>query len=283
MSNILSIDVEDWFHILQVDSTPDLQNWDMLESRVERNFLSLLDVFDDAQVSVTCFFLDRVAERYPHLVKEAAERRHEVASHDHAHQLVYCQSPQKFSEDIRRSKRITEDTVGMSIQGYRAPGISITRDTSWAFEKIAEAGIKYDSSVFPASRGHGGINDGEVAPYHVNTRTGPLLEIPVSVFPILGHRVCAFGGGYLRVAPYALINSLSRAVNKTGRSAIYYLHSRENNSEHPRLNMEAFRRFKSYVKLRSTRPRLRRLFRDQDLGIFRDWLDRNDCETRAST
>jgi len=275
MSNILSIDVEDWFHILEVESAPAAQQWDTLESRVERNFLSLLDEIDDAQASVSCFFLGWVAERYPHLVREASARGHEVASHGYAHQLVYCQSPAEFSEDIKRSKEILEDILGAPVLGYRAPGFSITRDTSWAFDEIAAAGFKYDSSVFPASRGHGGMEGGELAPYWMETNAGPLLEIPVSVIPVLGQRICAFGGGYLRLAPYAVIDRLSRAVNKSGRPVIYYLHPREIDPDHPRIDMGMLRRFKSYVNLRSTRPKLRRLLRDQDLVTFRDWIERN--------
>ena len=275
MSNILSIDVEDWFHILEVESAPAAQQWDTLESRVERNFLSLLDEIDDAQASVTCFFLGWVAERYPHLVREASARGHEVASHGYAHQLVYCQSPAEFSEDIKRSKEILEDILGAPVLGYRAPGFSITRDTSWAFDEIAAAGFKYDSSVFPARRGHGGMEGGELAPYWVETNAGPLFEIPVSVIPVLGQRICAFGGGYLRLAPYPLIDRLSRAVNKSGRPVIYYLHPREIDPGHPRIDMGMLRRFKSYVNLRSTLPKLRRLLRDQDLVTFRDWIEQN--------
>jgi len=275
MSNILSIDVEDWFHILEVESAPAVQQWDTLESRVERNFLSLLDEIDDAQASVSCFFLGWVAERYPHLVREASARGHEVASHGYAHQLVYCQSPAEFSEDIKRSKEILEDILGAPVLGYRAPGFSITRDTSWAFDEIAAAGFKYDSSVFPASRGHGGMEGGELAPYWMETNAGPLLEIPVSVISVLGQRICAFGGGYLRLAPYPLIDRLSRAVNKSGRPVIYYLHPREIDPDHPRINMGMLRRFKSYVNLRSTRPKLRKLLRDQELVTFRDWIEQN--------
>ena len=119
------------------------------------------------------------------------------------------------------------------------------------------------------------MEGGELAPYWVETNAGPLLEIPVSVIPVLGQRICAFGGGYLRLAPYPLIDRLSRAVNKSGRPVIYYLHPREIDPDHPRIEMGMLRRFKSYINLRSTRPKLRRLLRDQDLVTFRDWIERN--------
>ena len=222
MQNILTIDVEDWFHILEVEATPSVHGWDQLESRVEKNFLRLLDEIDSAEVTATCFFLGWVAERFPNLVKEAVRRGHEIASHGYAHQLVYSQSPEEFAKDIERSKQVLEDVSGKPVTGYRAPGFSITRDTEWAFEKIAAAGFKYDSSVFPAKRGHGGIEDGELAPYWMETDAGPLLEIPVTVIPLLGQRVCAFGGGYLRLAPYALISKLSEATHHKLALAMEY-------------------------------------------------------------
>src|SRR5208282_5830261 len=54
---VLSIDVEDWFHILDLPSTPSLVDWDRLPSRVERNFLRLLDLAAEHRVRCTCFFL----------------------------------------------------------------------------------------------------------------------------------------------------------------------------------------------------------------------------------
>ena len=126
MKCIFSVDVEDWFHILDLPSTPDLPDWDSLPSRVEKNFRSLLEMFDAAHVHVTCFFLGWVAQRYPQLVREAQSLGHEIASHGYAHRLVYQMTPQAFLEDISRSKKLTEDIAGHEVLGYRAPGFSVT-------------------------------------------------------------------------------------------------------------------------------------------------------------
>lgn len=275
MNNIMSIDVEDWFHLLELESTPDIDRWSTLESRVERTFLKLLEEFDETGVKVTCFFLGWVAERFPDLVRRAHASGHEVASHGYGHQLVYTQSRDQFAADIRRSKAILEDIAGAKVSGYRAPGFSVTEDTSWAFDEIASAGFEYDSSVFPAARGHGGIRDGNISPYWVETESGPLLELPMSVLPVLGQRLFVFGGGYLRLTPYRIIDLLSRSVNRSGRPVIYYLHPREIDPGHPRLSMGLVRKFKSYVNMRSTMPKLRRLLRDQRLLPFREWLAEN--------
>lgn len=282
MVNILSVDVEDWFHILELESTPDVSRWSSLESRVERNFHVLLDTFGQADVKVTCFFLGWVAERFPHLVREAANRGHEVASHGQAHQLIYTQTRAEFAADIRRAKHVLEDITGQYVEGYRAPGFSITTATPWAFEELSAAGFRYDSSVFPAARGHGGIENAELRPHLVKTETGRLIEFPISVAPILSRRMCFFGGGYLRLFPYPLIHRMTRAVNDDGRPVIYYVHPREVDPSHPRLPMGLVRRFKSYVNLHSTLPKLKRLLKDQKPVPFRGWLRMNAHELEPS-
>lgn len=272
MKNILSVDVEDWFHILELDSAPDVEQWKSLESRVAGAFTRMLDEIDGTDARITCFFLGWVAERFPELVKDAASRGHEIASHGYSHQLVYMQTRGEFGDDIRRSKGILEEISGQEVVGYRAPGFSITEATPWAFDEIAAAGFKYDSSVFPAARGHGGIRTADVSPHWIQTDYGPLLEMPMSVASVFGKRICVFGGGYLRITPYSLIERLGRTVNDAGRPIIYYLHPREVDPDHPRMKMGTVRRFKSYVNLRSTMPKLRRLLHSQELVPFRDWL-----------
>jgi len=275
MTNILSVDVEDWFHILELNSSPDLNEWNCLESRVEKNLSALLDVFDKAHVKATCFFLGWVAERFPDLVKDAHRRGHEVASHGYAHQLIYTQTRQEFSDDIKRTKEVLENITGARVLGYRAPGFSLVEDVRWALEELARAGYKYDSSIFPASRGHGGIVGARVSPHGIETEHGTIVEFPITVAEFLGKRMCFFGGGYLRLFPYATIKYMSGRVNRQGRPVIYYVHPREIDPSHPRLAMSVKRRFKSYVNLSTTMRKLRSLLNDERLTTFGGWLAEN--------
>ena len=272
MKCIFSVDVEDWFHILDVSSAPALADWDSMPSRVEKNFLRLLDIFSETEVSVTCFFLGWVARRFPHLVQEAHRRGHEIASHGYSHQLAYKIAPDAFGEDALISKQILEDTVGTRIFGYRAAGFSVTHSTDWYFEKLIEAGYRYDSSVFPASRGHGGMPNGHCDSYRVSSPSGDLLEFPVSVKRVLGRPICFFGGGYLRLFPYSFIKRATTSVLKEGRAVTFYVHPREIDPDHPRLPMPFVRRFKSYVNLRTTEPKIRRLLEDFEVTTFRDFI-----------
>lgn len=268
MKCVFSVDVEDWFHILDVPSAPDLAQWGNLSSRVERNFRVLLETFEQKGVTVTCFFLGWIAERFPSLVREAVSQGHEIASHGYAHKLTYQMTPDAFYQDAVRSKKILEDIAGRAVWGYRAAGFSVTHNTDWFFDELIAAGYLYDSSVFPAERGHGGMAGQRRAPFWIMRPAGQLFEFPVSVAEVLGKSICFFGGGYLRVFPYGVIRRMTRNVLSEGRPVIFYIHPREIDPEHPRLPMNWNRRFKSYVNLNSTMPKIRRLLTDFPVTSF---------------
>lgn len=269
---VFSVDVEDWFHILDLPSAPDISEWDALPSRVEQNFMRLLDLFERHETRVTCFFLGWIGKRFPHLVREAARRGHEIASHGYAHRLVYRMSPQDFYLDALNSRKILEDIAGAPLWGYRSAGFSVTRDTDWFFDRLIEAGYIYDSSVFPATRGHGGMEGGPRGPYWIQRTSGRLFEFPVSVVDVLGKPLCFFGGGYLRLAPYSVIRMMAKRVLNDSHPVIFYVHPREIDIHHPHLSMNGRRRFKSYVNLRSTLPKLTRLLHEFSLTSFEQFI-----------
>nr|ALS90902.1 pepcterm_polyde: polysaccharide deacetylase family protein, PEP-CTERM locus [uncultured bacterium] len=271
-ANILSVDVEDWFHILELETSPDISVWDSLESRVCQNTEALLDLFDSTGAKATFFFLGWTAQRHPALVRSVHARGHEVACHGYGHQLIYTQTPDQFFTDISKAKSIIEDVIGQPILGYRAPGFSIIARTPWAFDQIARAGFSYDSSVFPSSRGHGGISSARMEPHILNTAYGALWELPVSVTQLLGKRLCFFGGGYLRLFPYFLIRRMAQKVNRQGRPVIYYVHPREIDPDHPRIRMGLWRYFKSYVGLATTRIKIEKILHENRLITLREEL-----------
>ena len=272
---IFSVDVEDWFHILALPQAPDMAAWAELPSRVERNFQKLLELFDEFDVQVTCFFLGWVAERFPSLVREAAAADHEIASHGYAHILTYEMTPESFYEDVHKSKELIEEITGRPVLGYRSPGFSATSDTPWFFDKLALAGYRYDSSVFPAARQHGGMAGGDLAPHRVDTDSGSLVEFPITIAKVLGRPMCFFGGGYLRLFPYALIERMGRQVQNDGRPVVFYIHPREIDPRHPRLPMGLVRRFKSYVNLGTTEYKVRRILRDFNVTTFEQFMSHN--------
>ncbi|HZR66117.1 MAG TPA: XrtA system polysaccharide deacetylase [Terriglobales bacterium] len=280
MQSIFSVDVEDWFHILDLPSAPDISQWNSLPSCVERNFRKLLDIFSEKNTRVTCFFLGYVAERFPHLVREAHDRGHEIASHGYAHRLIYTMTPDAFLEDVSKSKAILEDITGQPVLGYRGPGFSVTEATPWFFDKIAEADYRYDSSVFPAPRQHGGLETNHFSPHRISEN---LVEFPITVTSVLGKRFCFFGGGYLRLFPYALIRQMCHKVLAENRPVVFYVHPREIDPAHPRMQLNATRAFKSYVNLRGTEQKIRNILNDFEVNTFASFIAENPGYFEEST
>jgi polysaccharide deacetylase family protein (PEP-CTERM system associated) len=261
----LTIDVEDWFHILDSPAVPGIKQWSSLESRIERNLKMMLDVLDSFSVKVTFFWLGWLAERHKDLVCLCRDAGHEIASHGYAHILAYEAGPEVFREDITRAKDILENIISDQIRGFRAPGFSITKEASWAFEVIKESGYQYDSSVFPASRGHGGIVNSPLGPYFIETRSGHLLIIPMSIVEILGRKTNLFGGGYLRLANKLMIKWGINKLQTAGRPLIVYVHPREIDPAQPHLPLSLLRQFKCYVNLNSTLPKLKWLCKNYSM------------------
>jgi polysaccharide deacetylase family protein (PEP-CTERM system associated) len=191
------------------------------------------------------------------LVRKCHEAGHEIGSHGYGHVLAYEVGREAFREDIVRSKKILEDIIGVEVAGFRSPGFSIKEDNQWVFDVVAEAGYRYDASVFPTRHGHGGFHGAPPGPHIVTTGNGPLVEIPTSTVRILGRRLCLFGGGYLRISPLPLIRWGVRKLRESGQPLIVYTHPREIDPDHPRLPLRPWRRFKCYTNLHTTMPKLK--------------------------
>ncbi|MDD2331905.1 MAG: polysaccharide deacetylase family protein [Candidatus Cloacimonetes bacterium] len=253
-----SIDVEDYYHILDVKGTPSLKSWDLIPSRVEKGLYAHFDLLDSCQAKATCFFLGYIARRFPALVKEALKRGHEVASHGMYHSVVARQGKERFIQDASSSKKLLEDISGSEVLGWRAAGFSFDKSCPWYFESLAQCDYKYDSSLLPNRRKHQivpGIRD---AIFEIDTTHGKLFEIPISVARLACLKISMFGGCYLRFFPRSLISVKADEVLRT-RPLLIYIHPRELDMEHPKIEMNPLRRFKSYVNLESVEAKLREL------------------------
>ncbi len=281
-ANILTVDVEEWFHILEVDGGYSRNDWSSLESRVEANTERLLDLFAAAGAKGTFFVVGWVAWKHPKLVKRIADAGHEIASHSFWHEVVTRHTRVSLAEDLNASKKLLEDLSGQAVHGFRAPGGSITNDTAWAFDVIAEAGFSYDASVNPGHSSHGGFATPHFGPHTIRCRSGELAEIPWTTVGFAGRRLPFAGGGYLRLFPYPLIRSCVGAENRAGRPATIYVHPREIDPDQPRMELPWQRRFKYYVGLNSTAPKLRSLLRDHRFVTASEWLERNGASVAAA-
>jgi polysaccharide deacetylase family protein (PEP-CTERM system associated) len=245
--NILTFDIEDWYHLLDIPATANASDWCKFEPRIHGNVERLLETLARHDHKATFFCLGWMAEKYPEVIRRISESGFEVASHSHLHQLAYQQTPQQFRQDIVRSIHTLEDVTGNKVKSFRAPGFSIMRGMPWFFEILIEQGIEFDSSIFPATRGHGGFADfGAAQPTVIECAGGSLKEFPISLGRIFGKQIVFSGGGYFRLLPYRTIQGLTLKSDYM----MTYFHPRDFDADQPVLTLPLIRRFKSYVGLK---------------------------------
>lgn len=260
MLNALSVDVEDWFQVGAFETVIDRKAWDGLEHRVERNAQAVLDLFDEAGVKGTFFTLGWVAERYPAVIRRAAEAGHEIASHGWDHKRVFTLGEAGFRADLRRAHGAIAAASGVEPRGYRAPSFSIDARTPWAHRVLAEEGYAYSSSVAPIAHDHYGWREAPRFAYRP-VRGSELIELPVTTVEVGGRRMAAGGGGFFRLLPYRFSDwAVSRVNRHDRRPAVFYFHPWEIDPGQPRVAGASLRsRLRHYSRLSAMRPKLLKL------------------------
>lgn len=261
--NILTFDLEDWFHVLDNDATRTEAEWAGFTTRIPEATDQLLTQLAQHKLRATFFVLGWVAQRQPEVVARIHAAGHEIACHSNMHQLVYEQEPDAFRKDVEAAIGNIEAATGVRPTAYRAPGFSITRSTPWAFDILADLGFDTDCSVFPAPRAHGGFEHyGEGLPAILRTPSGrELREFPINYATLFGKPFVYGGGGYFRLIPGAI----GRYLFRRSQYNMTYFHLRDFDTGQPIIpGLSPARRFKSYVGITSAREKLDQLLTSND-------------------
>lgn len=263
---VLTFDVEDWFHLIDAGDYSQTAKWDSFESRLEPMMELILDLLADHQVTATFFVLGWVAERYPALMKSLADAGHSIGCHSHLHIPVTQQTEEKFRADLIEAMAAIEGATGIAPKAYRAPGFSITRQSLWAFDILAEEGIEIDCSIFLGSHAHGGLRGLKLnKPFRLETLAGHNLKcLPMTTVRLpFKQNLCFSGGGYFRLLPPALLAYFFTRENYV----MTYFHPRDFDGEQPPIELGVFRTWRAMTGVKSSMSKL-----DNLLGqhIFED-------------
>ena len=264
ITNALTIDVEDYFHVENFKGFIQQKDWETYESRIEANTYTVLKILDLFQYKTTFFVLGWIADRYKELIKLIHQEGHEIASHGYSHELIYITQPEDFRQDLRKSKMILEDLTGDRVIGYRAPSYSITKKSLWAIDILLEEGFEYDSSIFPTMHDRYGIADAHRFPHKLKGGNGNYLtEFPPSTFRVIGMNIPVSGGGYFRFFPYYLTKKFFNSINQKERKPfIFYLHPWEFDPEQPKIKTNKSNAFRHYFNLNKTEKKFSKLLKD---------------------
>ena len=275
--NILTFDIEEWFHILDNQHTKTEIHWNNFDSRIRLGMDLIYDIIEKTEKSATFFVVGWMAEKYPQIIREISNRGFEIGSHTHLHQLAYEQDRNTFYNDVQKSIHTLEDCVGKKVSSFRAPGFSITEKNKWSFEVLHELGITKDSSVFPAGRAHGGFPSYSLAiPSIIDYNGIKLKEFPINTHNIFDKSFIFSGGGYFRLLPYKTIKNWTLK----SKYIMTYFHPRDFDIEQPLVpGLSLIRRFKSYVGIKKCKSKLETWLSDFhfiDLDKADQLIDWND-------
>jgi polysaccharide deacetylase family protein (PEP-CTERM system associated) len=258
--NILTFDIEDWFHILDNDSTKTAVEWSHYESRIHANIERIFSLLNETKVKATFFCLGWIVEKYPDVIKSIIAQGYEVGTHTTMHQLIYDQNPKIFACDLERSVKALEDITGQKVRCFRAPGFSVREDNRWVFDILVSQGIEIDCSIFPAPRAHGGFPSYKaISPAIIQYDGVKLKEFPISYTTVFWKPFIYSGGGYFRLFPYPFIKYWA----KQSSYLMTYFHPRDFDAKQPMITDLSFnRKFKSYVGLSGAYHKLQKLLSD---------------------
>jgi len=259
MRNILSVDVEEYFHATEVRHSQD--SWAVLPSRIELQTEIVLDLLERNQTTATFFILGWVADRHPRLVRKIAEAGHEIGCHSYAHQLIYNLTPAEFRKDTRRAVGAIEQACGKRPRVYRAPSYSITMRSMWAMDILTECGFTHDSSIYPIRHDRYGIPGFTRYAKMLETASGRICEVPVATVRLRRNTIAPIGGGaYLRLLPYSYTAAGMRRLNHSERQpACMYFHPWEVDPGQPRIAAGPISRLRTYWGLNTMASKLDRL------------------------
>ncbi len=265
MKNILTIDLEDWYH-------PELVRGSVVQcpvSQIEEATRPILDLLDFSGVKATFFVLGEVAERNPGLIESIFEKGHEIASHGFSHKPLWKLDKSLLREEIEHFQSVIEKILGkIRVKGFRAPTFSLDNRTKWALKVLLDYGYQYDSSICPVRLNPlYGVDGAPVQPYRISLEDvrkedlhSPLLEFPLPLLTIGRLKIPISGGFYLRVFPTPFLRWGLKRINRKGRFFLY-LHPWESYGKTPRLNLPLYNYMITYFGNHSVLVKLKFLLK----------------------
>jgi peptidoglycan/xylan/chitin deacetylase (PgdA/CDA1 family) len=204
----LSLDLDNKWSYLR---THGVDSWKSYPSYFDTVVPRIINFCNDHDVRMTCFVVGRdatFARNHGALAAIAAEG-HEIGNHSLNHYpWMHTLSRAEAEYEIVEAESLIEEATGQRPVGFRGPGYSYSKDL---VEILAGRGYIYDASILPTYIGplarwyfrqHASREAGERAdrrnmfgkfregfrslrPRICQTDAGPIVEIPVTTFPIV--------------------------------------------------------------------------------------------------
>jgi polysaccharide deacetylase family protein (PEP-CTERM system associated) len=275
LAHLLTVVVEDYFHVAPLKSVVQSEQWYRFERRVEENTHRALDLLDEYRVTATFFVLGSIADEMPQLVREIADRGHEVASKGYFHHSIKHFGREQFREDLARSREALEAASGSSVRGFRIGHRWFGPGDLWALDVLAEEGFAYDSSLRPLFWRFSD-EPWRRRPHVHRHDQREIWEFPLASWSLGGWAVPISGGNYFRQFPEWMVRWAVRAwVGRGDAPFLMYFHVWELDPDQPRIQAapwtQRIRQYRNLDRMETIIRRYLKLYRftgiAQHLGL----------------
>ncbi len=262
---ILTVDVEDWFHVCGHPSYSDPGTWAGREKRVHVGVERILALLDGSGSTATFFVLGWIARRSPALVRRIADAGHEIACHGDLHRRVFEMTLEEFREDTRKSRDTLREITGKPVTSFRAPEWSMKSAANPAFAVLVEEGFTLDSSLTTAPPV--GERSNPERPATLETASGPILEVPPLMGTFFGFRAMWGGGLCARLTRESRVSAAIERALRGGVPPVLYAHPWEFDDAHPPMpGLSRLQRLVHFAGRKRTEGRWRRLLARHRFG-----------------
>ena len=274
MKNVLTIDLEDWYHPefvkMHINKNPKPQIFDSTNQ-----ILKLLDKYN---IKATFFILGDVAKKNHDLIKKIYKKGHEIASHGMSHTPLWELNYVKFNKELKDFNKLIQNILGKNIKifGFRAPTFSIDNRTKFAIKCLIKNQYKYDSSIFPVKTYVYGLKNAPFTIYKPKLSdlsqedyNSNFIEFPLTIFKLGKIRIPISGGFYLRIFPYFFLKLILKRINNDKRPFIIYFHPWETYPKTPRIRNIGLRKYIiTYYRINSCLKKIEKLLQDFEFELL---------------
>lgn len=216
---VLSMDIEDWYHLDYFDKNKCNQSESTLDG-----IDIYLDILDHYNIKTTFFVVGEIVDKLSDTLKRIIDKGHEVALHSYSHQRPLTMSIDQFKNDTLDNIKIIKDTLNYEVKGYRAPCFSMDRER---LDILNDYNLTYDASLIRFSS-HNLYGKLELDGFR-NIRSDifekeKFFEFETSTVLVKDKNIPISGGGYLRIFPWALTKYLLKKFFKQQKNYFFYIH-----------------------------------------------------------
>ena len=216
---VLSMDIEDWYHLDYFDSSQCNKNYSLLDG-----VNIYCEILQKHKIPSSFFVLGEIAKSISSTLNKIVSSGNDIGSHSWNHTRPMTISTTEFYHDIEKSKKDLENIIGSEIEGFRAPCFSIDRAR---LNQVKKAGFSYDSSRIDFST-HPLYETINMKGYELLMsniyKLDDFFEFQLSTNSVYGKNIPISGGGYLRLLPWFVTKKLIDSYLNKSKLYTLYIH-----------------------------------------------------------